>query len=32
MWAQPIEKLIGFLREEFGSYFMAYYDGDPNLG
>lgn len=31
MWAQPIEKLIGFLREEFGSHLKAYYDGDPDL-
>lgn len=31
MWAQPIAKLLGFLREEFGSQFKAYYDGDPDL-
>lgn len=31
MYAQPIDKLIEFLREEFGSQFKAYYNGDPDV-
>lgn len=31
MYQQPIDKLIEFLREEFGSQFNAYYNGDPDV-
>lgn len=31
MYAAPVEKLLEFLRAEFGSQFKAYYDGDPDL-
>lgn len=31
MYVQPIDKLIEFLREEFGSQFKAYYNGDPDV-
>lgn len=29
MYQQPVDKLVEFLREEFGSQFKAYYNGDP---
>ena len=31
MYQQPIDKLISFLREEFGTQFKAYYNGDPDV-
>lgn len=31
MHAAPIDKLIEFLREEFGSQFKAFYNGDPDV-
>ncbi|WP_425005772.1 hypothetical protein [Mycolicibacterium sp. S3B2] len=31
MYQQSVEKLIDFLREEFGSKFKAYYNGDPDV-
>lgn len=31
MHQAPIDKLIGFLREQFGSQFKAYYNGDPDV-
>lgn len=31
MFQAPIDKLIGFLRDEFGSQFKAYYNGDPDV-
>lgn len=31
MYQQPIDKLVGFLREEFGTQFKAYYNGDPDV-
>lgn len=31
MYEQPVDKLLGFLREEFGSQFKAYYNGDPDV-
>lgn len=31
MYEQPIDKLLGFLREEFGTQFKAYYNGDPDV-
>lgn len=31
MFLAPIDRLIGFLRDEFGSQFKAYYNGDPDV-
>lgn len=30
MYKQPVEMVLQFLRDEFGSQFKAYYDGDPD--
>ena len=30
MYAQPVDKLVEVLREEFGEQFKAYYNGDPD--
>lgn len=31
MYQASVDKLIGFLREEFGTQFKAYYNGDPDV-
>lgn len=31
MYQQSVDKLVEFLREEFGSQFKAYYNGDPDV-